>query len=186
MRIADIPRGTHMCLIYSDSGTADLEIAAFLARALLADGHGHYFHGSGAPESMRQTLRSCGCPSPAVEKRLAFSPATDVYIPDGSFSAPRMWQRLVESHTLDQTRAGGPIHYVGDMGWAADRSRDVNLDELIRYERGVNPICVDHPFSALCRYDAARFTPEFLLEVMNAHPYMLIDGMVVPSPHFAT
>lgn len=69
------------------------------------------------------------------------------------------------------------------MEWVLDLESG-QKKELIAYEQAVNHVCKSHPFSAICQYDANRFEPDFLVEVMRAHPYVIIDGMITPSPFF--
>lgn len=183
MHIHEIPAGTHMCLIHSDRAAALRDVAAFLAHALRNDGHAHYFAVEGSRDELAPELARCGCVGAEADARLLFSRSSDVYTPDGRFVRGRMLGLLADTYEADRARRPGPIHYTGEMAWALEPGV-VSGDELVRYEDEVNAVCARHPFSAVCQYDAACFEPELLSAIMRVHPYMLVDGMVVPSPHF--
>lgn len=181
--LSRVPPGTHMCLIYAEKGTAMREITWFFAQAAKDRGVGHYFSVDCDEVALRRQMVEAGCHPVEVEDRIAFSPAEEVYTPDGRFVTDRMLKRLADTHDADRASNEGPIHYTGEMSWALKPGLEGG-DLLFDYERGVNDVCACHPFSAICQYDATRFSSEQLFEVMRVHPYILVEGMVTPSPYY--
>ena len=175
--------GTHMCLIYSDRQSAMDEVIRFIEQAISADGLAHVFATQTRREELEQGLQQIGCCPDVLSHRLAHSRATELYTPEGFFSKNAMLDTVTSRYAEDSARCDGPIHYVGEMDWVLDSDLEGSEDLLV-YEQAVNEVCREHPFSALCQYDATRFEPEFLVEIMKVHPYILVDGMVIPSPTY--
>jgi hypothetical protein len=172
-----------MCLIHSDRTAALRDVAAFIAHALRNDGRAHCFTPDGSSAEIAPELARCGCGPELVAGNLDTGRSSDVYAPDGRFDPSRMLRVLADTYGADRAVRPGPVHYTGEMAWALEPGV-TTTEDLISYERSVNDVCALHPFSAVCQYDAARFEPELLSAIMRVHPYMLVDGMVVPSPHF--
>ncbi len=176
-----VPSGTHMCLIYSNRDSAKADVFDFLRQAIADDGQAHYFaNGSGPDEVIAGVARGDIARDRALSQ-MQISNITDVYLAGGRFEKDRMLALLAETYRDSKTAFPGPCHFTGEMDWATNQD-DECLEDLVAYEREVNHVCAEHPFSAICQYDATRFEPEFLYQIVQAHPFLLIDGMIIPNP----
>jgi hypothetical protein len=180
----DIAPGTHACLVYADDESRRRSVAAFLAFALQRDGCARYFETEDAGAWLTAALLDAGVEADALEgDRLTRTRAREVYLPEGRFVSQRMLERLRELHGDLAERCSGPIHISGEMGWALDAAA-VDAEALIDYERRVNGVVAHHPLSAVCQYDATAFAPALIYEVVRVHPYLIVDGVVVPNGQY--
>lgn len=175
--------GTHMCQIFSDHPAALTEVVDFLKQAIRDNGSAYYFSNGTPREHLFESVVSSGVDSTGVQTHLHVSAITDSYIPDGRFDKDRMLGTLKQSYLNSKSVRPGACHFTGEMDWALDGDIP-GIEDLLDYEAEVNHVCKEHPFSAVCQYDATRFEPEFLYRIVQAHPYLLIDGMVIPNPDF--
>lgn len=179
--LGHIPAGTHMCLIYSSKAEVMQELADFLTQSIKDGGIAHYFHMENKPDAVLDKVRACGCDDHAIDGGVSLHSALSVYAPDGAFDKDQMLETLTGTYLDDRQTHSGSIHYTGEMEWALDPEIQ-HREQVIAYEQAVNEVCKTHPFSAICQYDANKFDPDFLFKVMQAHPFLLVDGMITPSP----
>jgi hypothetical protein len=178
------PEGTHMCFIYNDEDERRETIAQFLQSGLKAGEKVVYLVDQTTPEEMRAHLSRYGLNPPATmpENQLAIVPTTKAYIPDGTFKVERMLNNVSAMYT-DAIKS----HFVGarasgEMEWAL---RNVPGSEgLIEYESRLNIILVDTPTTAICQYDARKFSGSLLFDVLSVHPMMVVRGSVVRNPYY--
>jgi hypothetical protein len=183
MKISEVPPGTHMCLIFSDHEAARRDIGTFLAQAVANKGYAQYFASCTRADEVIASVIRCGCKPEQVAAAIEVSPADAVYTPGGVFDKDVMKERLAATYQKHRQNCAGPVHYTGEMEWAL-RHDEATKKQLVVYEREVNAVCKTHGFSAVCQYDASKFDAEMLIEVMKAHPFLLVDGMVLRSPYF--
>ena len=68
------------------------------------------------------------------------------------------------------------------MTWA---TRDVpGSDKLIEYETGINYVLQTHPITAMCQYDANRFSGTLIFQALQVHPYMVMNGQLLKNPYY--
>lgn len=181
--VDSIPEGTHMCLIYKDEAERIATVGRFVAGGLSADGTVGYFGNFENDGGIARQVRALGVDLDAAARNRRFScnPARDTYVPDGRFDSTRMLSLLATSSCACRARAPGPVLFSGEMAWALDPDID-GAGALARYEQGVNRVVNEHPFSAICQYDAARFDAAALYLIMKAHPYVVTQGQIVANP----
>jgi anti-anti-sigma regulatory factor len=93
--------------------------------------------------------------------------AHDAYLPDGRFEPDRMLAAVRDEYRRALAEGYSGLSLTGEMTWAlCDGS---SSDALTSYESRVAR-GYDHPaFSILCQYDHARFAPDVLANVAEAH-----------------
>jgi hypothetical protein len=179
----EIAPGSHICLLYSNHADALVDVFEFLAQAVRSAGRASFFGVETTGEEVIDRMERCGCARHEVEACVSFSAAESAYAPGGTFRVDRMLDVLRHSYVDAKAQASGPLHITGEMSWALVEGRTSRAD-LVAYEHAVNSVVRENPLSAICQYDASRWEPEFLVDIMSAHPYLLVDGMLVASPHF--
>ena len=178
------PVGTHMCLIYDNEDERRKIISKFLDAGLQENEKVAYFADTMDPAEVEAWLREMGVDTPKQGKAptLSITVAEKTYCPDGKFSPESMLSTLRTYHktVLDQGYPGGRVS--GEMSWAL---RDIpGSDRLIEYEALVNDVLVTHPITAICQYDARRFSGAIIFDVLKVHPMMIVHGQVVKNPYY--
>jgi DNA-binding winged helix-turn-helix (wHTH) protein len=74
------------------------------------------------------------------------------------------------------------VRGVGDMGWTIPA--DPSHKGLIQYESMVTGAVSEVPAAVICQYDRSRFDDESLLDVVFAHPWLVIAGTVCRNPYW--
>ena len=91
-----------------------------------------------------------------------------------------MHDRFDPERTLGQwdevlaARPGG-VHVVADMSWALERAPGV--DTLVEYEARFNELRTRHSDTVICTYDSARFAAATMLDILRAHPVVILAGV---------
>ncbi|MFD5449487.1 MULTISPECIES: MEDS domain-containing protein [unclassified Streptomyces] len=169
-RVRDIDHGDHLCLAFADDDQQRRVVTAYLADGLERGERVLYFADQCAPESVLGWLSAAGISTgPALRKgRLVVTTADESYLASGTFDADDMVTAL-RQEVRDSLAAGYTGFRVsGEMGWAL---RDVpGADRLSTYETEVNAVFAGQKASAVCQYDARRFTPEQLDAFDRCHP----------------
>jgi len=123
----------------------------------------------------------CGCKDAGRLQVLGWS---ETYLRDGAFDKDLMLAAV--QGVIDSTReAGVPrVRIMGNMNWALDGSP--GSEDLIEYELQVNLVLAKEKQPAVCVYDVNRLSGSLMMDVMRAHPLILMNGVVHRNPFFTT
>jgi hypothetical protein len=90
------------------------------------------------------------------------------------------------SQALAQSAAQGFSHtrFVSHMGWGAQQE-SATSHRLLEYEARANEAGkTGQPSQAICVYDLATFSADFVIDVMRTHPLVLVGGILYENPLF--
>ncbi len=175
------PAGTHMCLIYSDESERRKTIGKFLESGLLAGEKVAYFADTLTPAEVRAWLQEMGIALPESDG-FAITAAEKTYCASGEFVPAAMLQTLREFYRQAKLEGYPNARVSGEMSWAL---RDIpGTNRLMEYEALVNDVLVTHPVTAICQYDASRFSGATILNVLKVHPMMVVRGQIVQNPYY--
>jgi DNA-binding winged helix-turn-helix (wHTH) protein len=73
------------------------------------------------------------------------------------------------------------VRGVGDMGWTIPA--DPSHQGVVRYESMVTGAVREVSAAVICQYDRGRFDEEALVDVVFAHPWLVIAGTVCRNPY---
>ncbi len=178
------PEGTHMCLIYSDEAERRSTISKFLDAGLSAKEKVGYFADTMSPSDVQEWLGEMGVElrSNGNADQFHVSVAKETYCPDGTFVPDNMLETLrnYQKQLIDEGYRGGRVS--GEMSWA---TRGIpGSERLMEYEALVNEVLATHPLTAVCQYDANRFSGAEIVDVLKVHPMMIVHGQIVRNPYF--
>lgn len=175
------PAGTHMCLIYADECERRKIIGKFLESGILSGEKVSYFADMMQPDEVREWLLNMNIELP-VDARFSVLDAEETYCPDGTFVPEAMLDKLRQFYS-QSTMDGYPGARVsGEMSWALKGIP--GSERLMEYESLVNDVLVTHPVTAICQYDANRFSGADILGVLKVHPMMVVHGQIVRNPYY--
>jgi len=175
------PSGTHMCLIHSDEKERRKIIGKFLESGILAKEKVSYFADIMQPEEVREWLLNMDLELPE-EDSFSILNAEHTYCTDGEFIPENMLNKL-RTFYEQAKKSGYPNARVsGEMSWAL---KDIpGSERLMEYEALVNDVLVTHPVTAICQYDANKFSGKDILNVLKVHPMMVVHGQIVYNPYY--
>jgi hypothetical protein len=84
-------------------------------------------------------------------------------------------------HKCCQT--GACLRITGEMTWALSPNIK-GVENLVEYEARLNPLIEQKNWIAICQYDANKFDPELLFDIVQVHPMMLVRGQVIHNPYY--
>jgi len=175
------PAGTHMCMIYSHEQERRKVIGKFMESGILGNEKVAYFADIMKPEEVRDWLLSMEIELP-IPPRFSIQVAETTYCPDGTFVPESMLNTLRQFYDQAKEEGYANTRVSGEMSWALKGIP--GSDRLMEYEALVNEVLVTHPVSAICQYDANRFSGATILDVLKVHPMMVVHGQVVHNPYY--
>jgi hypothetical protein len=72
------------------------------------------------------------------------------------------------------SRRGGGTRLIADMGWALGPV--LGVEALVEYEARINESLPAYGDTLICTYDSTRFTGATLLDILRAHPVVILGG----------
>ncbi len=178
------PAGVHICQIYSSEEERRDSLEKFLLSGLLAGEKTACFSESLDEASLAELLEQHGvsCSCAKENGSLATAGTKDIYFQDGRFDPDRMLDML-RKYYLDSVADGYPAaRVIGEM--TPEVLTTPGGDRLLEYEARVSMLLKDHPVTAVCQYDARLFDGATIMQVLKAHPLMVIRGSVVHNPFY--
>jgi len=175
------PAGTHMCLIYSHENARRKVIGKFLESGIISKEKVSYFADIMTPEEVREWLLDMEIELPD-DARFSVLVAENTYCPDGVFVPENMLNTLRRYYDQAKKEKYSNARVSGEMSWAL---RGVpGSERLMEYEALVNDVLVTHPVTAVCQYDANKFSGATILDVLKVHPMMIVHGQIVRNPYY--
>jgi hypothetical protein len=117
-------------------------------------------------------------------KQLEVMRATDMYLRSGGFSADEIiasWKAAISDVMYD-----GSFDVVRAVETWSRRDVVPDSGELLRLESEMNRYLPLYPQVILCLYDLDRFGGGIVVDLLRTHPLVLVGGMLVKNPYFAT
>jgi DNA-binding NarL/FixJ family response regulator len=104
----------------------------------------------------------------------------EMYLCDGGFDQEAMLKR-VESVLTAASASGFPLtRVVAHMEWAVEPHHGVT--DLAAYESRLNHVLPSYPDVVVCAYDVTRFRGDVILDVLRAHPAIIVGGALTENP----
>ena len=94
----------------------------------------------------------------------------ETYLVDDRFDPDRMTTLLAD--VLSKRSSG--VRLVADMSWALGHAPGV--DALVEYEARFNESMPRYGDTVICTYDSARFAAATMLDILRAHPVVILGG----------
>lgn len=181
---ARVPRGAHICQIYSADEERDQALLKFITKGLTLREATACFSDKMDPKVLAAWLLEAGfeMSHEQASGHLSFSGADAVYFEDDVFEPPRMIERLRQFRlaAIEAGLAGARV--IGEM---SPRIHQVEGGaRLFEYESKVNELLREHPVIAVCQYDARIFGGSIIMDVLSVHPLMVVHGAVIQNPFF--
>ena len=178
--------GDHVCALYMGTAERDAMLFPFV-RAGLRSGDKCIAVVDDDTQAVATALSNGADISACIDSgQLEFhsSPATELGLPLGRFTAGDMIRFLDERIGRAMSGRFRFARVVGEMAWALGDMPGV--DELWLFESEFNRYVRRYPQCGLCLYDLERFGGGILVDVLKTHPKVMLGGMVLDNPHYLT
>ncbi|MCU1245018.1 MAG: sensory transduction histidine kinase [Acidobacteria bacterium] len=105
-----------------------------------------------------------------------------MYLEGGRFDYQAMLIRLQGVLTSTIAEGFALTRVIGSMEWAVEQPCDPR--ELIEYEASVNDLLEGFDDVVVCAYDLGTFDADVNIDVMRAHPAVVVAGSLHPNPFY--
>jgi len=162
----------HACAFFESPEEEYRALVPFAKTCMRCGGRCFHLHnpeqGSERANLLLQAALSVGDAAGTMDLR----PWEETAVRGGAFHMNDMMALLTELVT------GGSVW--ANMEWAL---LDIPGEEdFLEFESRINPIISAHNAVVICTYQAGRHKPAIMLDVLRAHPMILVEGKVEPNP----
>jgi HD-GYP domain-containing protein (c-di-GMP phosphodiesterase class II) len=176
--------GDHLVLLYDNASNITSTVVSYISNCLTNNQQCIYITGDSNTTLIINRLKQLDLFDRFVNtKQLVFLTADNTYSKNGQFNPEKMKDLLI-SYAKSAKDQG----YDG-LGISGEISSVLHFDkgfELINeYEWLINEhVFGKHPVSALCRYNMDKFNDDMIINIIQLHPYLIIDNQVHENPFY--
>ena len=182
--LADLRPHDHVAFLYETEEEHRAVVTAFVRQGLERHARVIYIAHSHPKQAFLAALRDSGLQvEPFLASgQLAVVSASQAYLCGGVFDPQRMLAYLEReaAHSLAQRYRA--LYVTGEMAWALDGAP--GCERLVEYERDCDALLPGTACVGLCQYDRRRFDPELLLQVMAAHPLVMVGTALYQNTRY--
>ena len=179
-----IKLGDHLVVLYKSESNISETVVSYISNSLSNNQKCIYINGDTDTELIIESLKTLNLYYPFVEtNQLMFLDKKDAYSKGGKFNPTKMKDLLIElsKEAINDGFTGLAIS--GEISWVLEY--DDGFDLINEYEWKLNSeVFGKFPVSALCRYNMDKFTDEMIINVIQLHPFLIIDNIVHENPFF--
>ena len=134
-------------------------------------------------EDHLERLRSVGIDVEAAEEsgRLELLNWNDTYVRNGRFDQDWMFS-FIEQGINAAANIGARTRLIADMEWATDDT--LGVEDVVEYESRINYIWSKVDDIAICKFEVGKFRGSTIVQVMRAHPMVVIGGRLQENPFY--
>ena len=179
-----IKLGDHLVILYDSETNITDTVVAYISNSLLNNHKFIYITGDTDVKLIRNSLKNIGLYESYLNSRqLVFLDKDDAYSKDGKFNPERM-KELLKTLTDDAQKEGfNGLAISGEISWVLEY--DNGFDLINEYEWKINSeVFGVFPVTALCRYNTDKFTDEMIINVIQLHPYLILNNKVYENPFY--
>lgn len=182
--IASLQTGDHLCCIYEREEEFKAIIIPYMIYGLEQNQKIFYIAEARSTNTIIEYLQEAGIKAdPYLETgQLVIEQAIDTYLQGGSFQPQIMIETLRKE--TDKALAEGytALRVTGEMSWSQRGMPGSDL--LMDYEIRLNTFLPGSKCLAICQYDRKQFSPTLLMDVIMAHPIVVIGDQTYDNFYY--
>jgi hypothetical protein len=170
--------GDHVCGFYTDGGSSLDDIVVRYVSEGLQSGDKCYCFLDSSPSVLARISERL------LERKgiLQFVPADEAYVPDGNFSKDDRMRGL-EGMVKDALSEGYQrVWCLGETSFLVRNT--VDMKAWFAYEAELNEFAPRYPQLLICLYNLDRFDGETVMNVLQTHRRIFVNGIVIPNPYY--
>lgn len=182
--LAHFPDSCHICLIYDNEEQRKKIVSEYLASGLKNGELVSYFADKTDTATIESWLSDHGISLSEKEELPTFRivKASEAYCPSGAFEPEKMIERSKSRYKVAKDAGYTGSRASGEMSWALKGIP--GSERILEYESMLNVVKDDFPHSGMCQYDARLFDGATLLKILEVHPFVIANGLVVQNPYY--
>jgi hypothetical protein len=165
-------RGTHACAFFRSRDEEYVSLLPFIREGIERGEAAFHIIDPKRSVDHVERLQQAGIDVGDLQTRrqLEIRSWQDTYLVDDRFDPDRTLNLLSEV----MAKASGGVRLIADMSWALGHAPGV--DSLVEYEARFNELTASYDGTVICTYDSARFAAATMLDILRAHPVVILDG----------
>jgi hypothetical protein len=169
-----LPLGEHFCCIYKNKEEQLEVVIPYIVIGLESNEKCIYIVDENTKEEISAAFAKLGIDIAKYIRsgQFEFFTKEDAYLKEGYFDPDKMIQLLKEAEKKAIGAGYSGLRVTGEMTWVFTKLPGV--DRLMEYEAKLNYFFPESRSTAICQYNETKFKPEVLLDVIYAHPKVII------------
>lgn len=179
-----IKLGDHLVLLYDGKSEITDTVVAYISNSLLNNHKFIYITGDTDVKTIQEKLKERELFNSYIDSRqLVFLDQNDAYSKEGKFNPERM-KELLKILAIEAQKDGFEgLAISGEISWVLEY--DKGFDLINEYEWKINSeVFGVFPVTALCRYNMDKFTDEMIINVIQLHPFLILNNKVYENPFY--
>ena len=172
--------GDHVCAFYNEGGNAlDDIFVDYVSKGLQAGNKCVSFSFAETASSVRDRI-----PGELVQREgiLQFVTDADALLDEGGFSKDALIGKM-EAMVKEALSDGYERFWViCDVDFVVRNAFPVK--NWFAFEAVVNEFAPRYPQFLMCLYNLDRFSGEMIMNVLQTHPRIFVNGIIIPNPHY--
>ncbi|MEJ8840005.1 MEDS domain-containing protein [Ramlibacter sp. AN1133] len=165
-------RSRHACAFFESYDEEYRTLLPFANECVRCNSRCFHLHNPEQASERANLLLQAGATSDGVAGAQEMRPWEETTVHGGAFNMNDMLALFRELVTSGSVWA--------NMEWALRES--TGADDFIEFEARINPVISAHNVFVICTYQAGRHQPAVMLDVLRAHPMIVVEGKVEPNP----
>ena len=174
----------HIAAFFDGADEGDQVLGSFLKAGLQAGGKAIYIVDGALRGEYRHRLAKAGIDVDRLSAsgQLELVPWQKVYLGNDRFEPDAILQ-FAEGFYQALAASGYPsTRVVAHMEWALlDKP---GVEKLLEYEARANYLQTEYDAPVVCAYDLNRFSASSVVDIMRAHPMVIIGGVLHQNPYY--
>ncbi len=183
-RIEDLKPGDHLCFFFNSDEEHAAVMTAFLQQGLAAGEKVIYLADQYPPRVILGYLRKTALKfEPYLQRgQLQVFEASSVYLEGGLFD-PDAVLAWLQRETETALAEGYPaLRVAGEMAWAT--KGHLGSERLAECEARMNEFFPGSRCLVVCQYDRRRFDPALLMDILAAHPKVIVGTEILDNVYY--
>jgi PAS domain S-box-containing protein len=182
-KIEELKPGEHFCFFFSSDAEHQAVVTPFLSQGLLAGEKVIYLADQYAPRVILGYLKNTLKIEPYLQQgQFQILEAASVYLEQGLFDPEAVIARLQQETEKALSEGFPALRIAAEMTWAT-KGR-LGSERLAEYEARVNDFFAGRPCLAICQYDRRRFDPLVLMDILAAHPKVILGTEAMDNLYY--
>src|SRR5215469_7682908 len=175
----DFQVGDHVCAFYNGGGNAlDDIVVDYASRGLRAGNKCTCVSFTSTASSVLDRI------PPELMSRKGILQFITENQADGGFSV-EAGLRMLEAMAKEALSEGYGRHWlIGDASFVARDLPPESMKTWFTYEAEIFELASRYPQFIMCLYDLDRWAGELVMSVLQTHPRIFVNGLVLPNPYY--
>jgi DNA-binding NarL/FixJ family response regulator len=182
---ADVRDTRHVAAFFSSDEERYRILGPFIAEGLMRGEKAFHIIDGGHHDAYVHSLESAGIDvdRAAAQGQIEIAHWDKMYLEGGHFEQQAMLNHFQQLFTGRAAEGSPRTRAIGYMEWALVPPPSVG--ELVEYESRLNEFLPNFDDVVVCAYDLAKFDGKVIVDVMRAHPAVIIGCTLHQNPFYA-